>query len=399
MRTVAASVFLARVGGDGLPLAFVISAAATIVVSLITSKVLQYVDPGKAAAITWLLLAVTTAGMGVTLGALHHSVIVLSLFYVLAEIRGSLSTVYTVTLTNESFADLSSKRPYAIIASGAPVAGIVVGLLLGLEAAIVQAAPLMMAIALVDTMTAYCVGKSSTKQADEPGDSPPLETTTVDPPGRQEPTDNTVKDGRYRLQLSALMALQVVVLTLIAYQWNVVVADYFGVDESRLVAYFAFFYAASDVLIVLAQWLVAGNLLDRFGPGIGLKSFPILIGLAGVAALASSSLAAMMIVFTIAKGLDVIRRSLHDPALASAYSVLNPAIRRNTIVLTKGMIKPFAEAASASLLVLLGAWVTDAELTWIWLGIIPLWLYFAWRATANFRQRGSDKLSENGSPP
>lgn len=67
--------------------------------------------------------------------------------------------------------------------------------------------------------------------------------------------------------------------------------------------------------------------------------------------LVTDSVVTLMILFTIARGLHVVRRAIHDPALTAAYTVLRPGLRRETIMLVKGISKPFSEAATALILI------------------------------------------------
>ena len=392
MRAVALSLFLARIGPDALPVAFAASAFTAIGVSFLTKRALRYLPPNYCAAASWLLLAGATVALEYLTGAYHHSLIVIGLLYVLVEVRGSLNTIHVVTLTNDAFANSDSKRPFAIVASGAPVAGIIVGLILGIEASVLNMLAALILIAGIDVVTCIVVLFCGTPSQDEIVNANHTEREEVEEPEEQETKDRNLQN--YRFNISALVALKIAVLTLIGFQWEVAVANYYGNDETRLVAYFALFYAISDILIFLLQWIASGKLLDRFGIGVGLKGFPIALVFIGIAAVFSQSIPAMMIVFTIAKGFNVMRRAIHDPSLAVAYSTLDPTIRRETIVIVKGMIKPFAEAASASLLLAVGTLLMESQVTYVWLTLILPWLYFAAQTTRLYKRQSQTGLTD-----
>ena len=395
VRALAVSLFLARAGPDKLPMAFAISALVVIGTSFLTRLAIRVLATKWAAMATWLTLATMTVLIGAVIGPMHHSLIALSVLYVFAELRGCLNTIYVVTFSNEAFIDTESKRPYAIVASGAPIAGILVGTVLGIEASVVLVVPAIILVAVLDGLTAIVAWLVPT---DRDIDNSTTATNRRDQleSEREHAKDSTGRRGqdRYRIQLAALMSLKITVLTLIGYQWKVSAANYYGSDEAQLLAYFAIFYAVSDVLIVLLQWVVAGKLMDRFGIGVGLIGFPIAIGLIGITAFFVNSTLLFLVVFTLGKGLNVLRRALHDPALTVAYNVVDPKIRPHTIVFVKGMVKPFAEAVSACLLLVIGGVVLEIWITVIWFLLTVPWLIFAFKVTSIYRtQRLNGKVS------
>jgi len=377
-RALAVSLFLARIGPGALPGALAVSAFAAIGVSLTTRALMRGHSTARYATVSWLLLAVASGVLAFSIGPHHHSIWVLGGLYVLAEVRSALGTIYVVSLSSEAFSGSGSKHPFAVVSSGAPIAGVVMGLLLGLEASIAQAGTILIVIAALDTLTAALVWRGRQRlakaKATREGDRP-----------RAEPVVPRSSFRAYRFDLAGLVALKIVVLTLIAFQWKVAAAKHYGTDETALVAYFAFFYAFSDILIVLIQWLVSGRLLDRFGLRVALFGFPVLAALVGLALFLSPTGFATFAVLTVANGLNVLRRSIHDPALTAAYTALHPGVRRETIVMVKGVIKPFAEAATGVALVLSGAILMSGGLTIAWLAVVAIWFAFAVRTIRGYR--------------
>lgn len=378
MRALAVSLFLARIGPQALPGAIAISAFAAIGASLVTRALMRKRSTARYASVTWLLLAAASGGLAFAIGPHHHSIWVLGGLYVLAEVRSTLGTIYVVSLSSETFAGSGSTHPFAVVSSGAPIAGILVGLLLGFEASIAQAGVILLLVAGLDAVTAAVAwwGRPRLASARANGD---------DDSGATGPVVPRSSFRAYRFDLSGLVALKIVVLTLIAFQWKVAVADHYGTDETALVAYFAFFYALSDIVIVALQWLVSGRLLDRFGVRLALFGLPALAALVGLAVFLAPVGLATFAVLTVANGLNVLRRSIHDPALTAAYTALHPEVRRETIVMVKGVIKPFAEAATGAALVLSGTVLMSRGLTLAWLGVVAVWFAFAVRASRAYR--------------
>ncbi len=375
-RAMAISTFLARVGAPLLPACILGAALTVIVLSMASAYLGRHLRPVGLVAGTWLLMAAMSALLAIASWRWSESIWALGSLYVLAEIRGCFNTIFFVTLANEAFADSDSKRPFAVAASGAPIAGVVTGVLLGLEASVAQLAPTLLLMSVLDLATVAAV-IARRKYISVRRPRPVGKKQDRSPPASTDVTPQR----RYRIHLSALVALKIAVLTLIGYQWKVAVGDFYGTDESRLILYFALFYAISDVFIVTLQWIVSGALLDRFGIGIALVGFPLVLMCLGIVSLFTSSVMALMILFTIGKGLHVLRRAFHDPALTAAYTVLQPNIRRETIVIVKGIIKPFAEAATGLALLLLAARMNHIGITMLWLIAIPAWLLYSVRTT------------------
>ena len=382
IRTLGVSLFLARIGPKSLPAAIAVSAIVAIALSLATRAVMRRRSTAGCATVSWLLLAAASSSLAFAIGPFHHSIWALGAFYVLSEVRGCLGTIYVVALSNDALAGSKTKHPFAVVASGAPIAGVLVGLILGFEASVVHAMPILAIAAGLDVVTAALVWASRSRLASKGATRP---ATVYQNPGGRVTAQRVT--GTYGLHLAALVALKTIALTMIGFQWKVVVSDHYHADEAGLVAYFALFYAISDVLIVPIQWLVSGKLLDRFGLGLGLLGFPIAIALIGVGALLSPSEIVTLVVFTAGKGLNVLRHSIHDPALTAAYTALDPALRRETIVTVKGVIKPFAEAATALALLFSGTATSSDGVTAVWLTLVGLWFFFAVKASVTHRAR------------
>lgn len=365
-RTVAIGLFLAREGSEPLPILLGVSAISVIAISALGRRVAVFTSAKRFAIGSCLLLAMISLVLLLLIIPFHHSAIALGALYVLAEIRGSTNTVNMVSLTSETFADSFESRPYAIVASGAPVAGIVVGVIVGIEASALGAISLLVASIITDLASGLVVSMlrlSNQRQQPIPKVQPLLE------------EKNSLV---YRRHLSFLFLLKVIVLTLIGFQWKVAVGDYFGEDEARLVAYFAFFYAATDLLVIIIQWLGFGYLHDRFGMIFSLCSFPALLAVVGTVSLFFDTTLALMVVFTVGKGLTVMRRAIHDPALNAAYTLLRSGVRRDTILSITGILKPMAEALTAGILLsLTGFFDPIYMLSIVWLTLVPMWLYFS----------------------
>lgn len=395
-RAIGVGLFLARVGVDYLPATLAVSAAMVLVASYATRTLFQRHNGWQCAAVTWFLLTLSSLAIAVSIGTYHHSIWLLGAIYVLAEIRGCVNTVYITSFANDAFSQFESKRPFVLVATGAPVAGLIFGALLSIEVSSLKDTSWIEVIAGLDILTLLTINwlSKSDKLKDQPADQDHLaesETrrsqSTRETGDRQSQSLPSLSAAAYRRKLAYLVGFKIAALTLIGYQWKVSVSEYFLINESQTVAFFAAFYATSDVAIILLQVFAASWLIDRIGIGGLLRIYPVLLFMFGAVAVGAfvvpeqafgiSKVAFLMGLFTCVRGLNVMRRSLHDPALASAYSILDNSVRSETIVFVTGMIKPFSEAAVAIVLVILAGQINRGGLTCLWMLFILPWLFFA----------------------
>lgn len=383
-QALAVSLFLARVGPDELPTALAVAAVAVIGISFVTRYLLGRVRTMRLALGSWFLLGLASLACTVLLRELGRSALLIGELYVLAEVRGCLNTIYGVTFCNDAFAKQDSKRPFAIVASGAPCAGILVGVVLGVEADVASPTLILSAILAIDLLTVGLLWFIRNRLSERHDVRTRIQRAARVRMRKKARTRRSVPRF-YGFNLAALVAVKIVVLTLIGYQWKVALAGYFRYDEQSLVAYLAIFYAASDVAILLLQWLAAGQILDRFGLKPALLGYPLCLTIVGVAAFFPTSPFALMAVFTAGRGLHVLRRAVHDPALAVAYSVFDRKSRRETIVFVTGIVKPFAEVATVLVLLFVGSEHALTTLTIIWLVLIAPWITFALRTARGYQ--------------
>ena len=132
-RALGVSLFIARMGSDALPVALAASAVTVIAVSAITHLVNQRFPARYSVFGSWIGLASITAWLTVMISVEHHSFVLLGALYVTAEVRGCVNTIYATTLVNNAFASSTSKRPFVLVAAGAPIAGIAMGAAMGLN--------------------------------------------------------------------------------------------------------------------------------------------------------------------------------------------------------------------------------------------------------------------------
>ncbi|WP_236623620.1 hypothetical protein [Rhodopirellula baltica] len=384
-RALGVSLFIARMGSDALPVALAASAVTVIAVSALTHLVNQRFPARYSVFGSWIGLASITAWLTAMISVEHHSIVLLGALYVIAEVRGCVNTIYATTLVNNAFASSTSKRPFVLVAAGAPIAGIAMGAAMGFGASTLEDTTWLKIIIGLDAATIVLLRwLPKTPAMKAPSEIDPHsqinQTKQIDQNGirsiRHIPQSPSAY--RYRYGLVSLIAFNVFAVTMVDYQWKVIAGDHL-LAEAQLLTYFAGFYAINDILIVLVQFTVATKLLDRFGIGMPLCAYPLLLSVLGLIALINQSQAVLILLFTLGQGLTVLKRSLYDPGMTSAYAILPQGIRNETILLIKGVVKPVIEAAVAIGLLLLASRMTSNQITSTWLAaLIPWFLLSSW---------------------
>nr|WP_236696367.1 hypothetical protein [Rhodopirellula islandica] len=387
-RALGVSLFIARMGSEALPVALVASAVTVIAVSAVTHLINQRFPARFSVIGSWIGLASVTAWLTAMISVEHHSLVLLGVLYVIAEVRGCVNTIYATTLVNNAFASSTSKRPFVLVAAGAPIAGIAMGAAMGFGASVLEDTTWLKIIIGLDAATIVLLRwiPNVPAMSERPT---PVPNSGIEPSQRRiskntgsmkrPPASQTIY--RYRYGLISLIAFNVFAVTMVDYQWKVIAGEHLLV-EHKLLTYFAGFYAINDILIVLVQFTVATKVLDRYGIGMPLGAYPLLLSILGLIALINQSPAVLILLFTLGQGLTVLKRSLYEPSMTSAYAILPPNVRNETILLIKGVVKPLIEAVVAVGLLFLASRMNPNQITSTWLAaLIPWFLLSSWVAS------------------
>lgn len=397
-RTTGDSLLLSQSGPAALPQTLILSAIAVAAVTAMS------VFPGRERSMistalgTRLLLCAATALLAVLDQSSGWRHVAVSGLYVLAEIRGCVTTIQLTSLLAEHFHGRRARHSYGVVASGAPLAGVVMGTVMGLEAEAIGGLNWLFLACILDLLSILplLVLQSRTKSnVDQNRPVLPWNAARTDvsvqvrlPASPSAQTSEIAEDRQKALlvPLSVLFVVKVLVLTFVAYQWKAGVSDYFGGDEESLTAYFAEFQAVTNLIILGLQLFLAGRILNRLGTVSILLFFPALMLAVGILLATIRTSSAAIVVLTMARGADVFRRALHDTALTVVYSALNVVDQRRFISLMSGVAKPAAEAAAGAILALSMAGQSSVTVTWIWLPLLPIWFVAAGMLGRGFRR-------------
>ena len=159
---------------------------------------------------------------------------------------------------------------------------------------------------------------------------------------------------KFQFWIGCLIATKVAVLTMVSFEWKLSVQAVYVDDEESLTRFFGVFYAATGVITLLLQAFVAGWLLKRRNIGISMLVMPIALLAFNTLFVLGSGILFLVVVSTLAKAMEVWRRSVHDTTLGYLYTKIKREKRRRIIAINSALVKPLAEV-SVALMLLLGS--------------------------------------------
>lgn len=372
-RTVADTLFLARIGGDQLAWMYLASAVVVAAAAMAYARLARGISLPSVVAATHLTLAIGAIGLRWLLPTHHHDVFVLAPIYLLAELQGAMSAILFATVLNELFGRADARGVFGIAGSGSTLAGIVFGTLIAFESHELQAANLLYVMAALQVLTLSCAltlrpGRGGGRR-EVPPERPATEAGT-----RAKPAPRA-----YERWLTFLALVQFPTIMLVGYQWKVTVDDAYHLSEDSMAAYFGGYYAIVNTITLVLQAALAGRLLKRLDPLPALSIFPVALLLTATTVLVTSSGRALLWAATLSKSSEVFRRSFGDPASQLLFRPLPQALRRRVIAAIGGGVKPISEALAALVIVEVTYLTGTRDISYLVAALAVAWLLAAHR--------------------
>ncbi|QDU64230.1 HEAT repeat protein [Planctomycetes bacterium Pan216] len=375
-RTIGDSLFLSEAGPEWLPELIVLSSFVVVAAALFNTRCVASCRLISVIRVTLVLMAISSVALRELLVSGSGGLLVVSLVYIAAEIRGALSSVQFATLVNEVFDSGEPKRVFGFIPLGATLAGIIIGSSIEGMVDTFGSINLLFVIAGIELtmlIPLALLGKQT-------GPSP-----RVSPGPRKSASASMVADiltvmrTRYARSMAFLIAATVMVGVIVQFQWKTSAAYYFDDDANELTTYFGIYYGVVGVLTGLTQLFFSGRVLRRFHLIVSLLLFPSALVGAMATILISSREVVLLWAATLARGCDVLKRTVNEPAIQLLYWPLPSVVRRQTISLVGGIVKPLAEATSGMMILGLTNIISARDLSYVAFGLLAYWIYQATR--------------------
>jgi hypothetical protein len=383
-RTVADTLFLARIGGNQLAWMYLVSALVVGAAAVAYARLARGLSLRVLVAATHLTLALGAVGLRCLLPTYHHDVFVVAPVYLLAELQGAMSAILFATVLNELFGRADGRGVFAIAGIGSTLAGIVFGALIAFQSNELHAANLLYIMAALQMLTLSCAltlrpGRGG-GQRELPLESPATEAGT-----REKPAPRA-----YERWLRVLALVQFPAIMLVGYQWKVTVDDAYHLAEDSMAAYFGGYYAIVNAITLVFQAGFAGRLLKRLDPLPALSVFPGALLLTAMTALATSGGGVLLWAATLSKGSEVLRRSFGDPASQLLYRPLPLALRRRVIAVIGGGVKPISEALAALAIAEVTYLAGTRDISYLVAALAVVWLLVAHRCRRLYLEMSSE---------
>ena len=384
-KTAADSLFLSRIGSENLAIEFLAAGITTAIFATLWVRAAKKISITQLMRATSILLAVMYLAMWWMLPVLHHSFVLLSIVYVMAEVKGALYAIVAISAMNELLGRNSSRHSWATILLGFSVATIVVGAAVGFKSHVQGADNWLLVAGLLDLLAvlpSFRLKSLKVQKKETIDDTKLTESAVIDTIKKSVESEDADLSSKIASQLlpltkyadaetfarwfGLLIGVKVLVLTLVGFNWKVSVDQYLDSDERLLAAYFGWFYAMSGVGTLLVQFFVTGRLLANKSVVIHILVLPAMLLFLNLFFVTGGgiglSVAFMFYVATAAKAMDTWRRSTHDTAIHLLYTSVKKKKRRGMIGRNQGLIKPTAEIAAGVVLVTCSFWIQQAVL-------------------------------------
>ncbi len=424
-KTAAVSLFLSRVGSASLSVEFLAAGLATALFATLWVRAAKKISIDKLMRTTALLMAVCYLCLWWMLPMLHHSFVLLSIVYVMAEVKGCLYAIVAISAMNETLGRNSSRQSWATVLLGFPIAAITVGTAVGFESTLWDADNWLLLAGLLDGLAILPSIKINTQPTSRTdavhitqtplnrgqnvghGDQADGDVArVVDVEGEGDlistiatqwlPLTKYADAETFARWFSLLIGAKVLVLTLVAFNWKVSVGEYLGTSERLLAAFFGWFYAMSGVGTLLVQFFITGRLLANKSVVVPILVLPTMLLLLNVVFVSGGSIgfgmAALFYISTFAKGMDTWRRSTHDTAIHLLYTSVEKRKRRGLIGHNHGLVKPGGEIVAGIVLVTCSIWVQHAvlivaSLVWLFATLVLIGIIKTRSLTARMKNR------------
>jgi len=360
--------FLAKLGADKLPVAFILVAVFAGLISLFYSRVLSRKPLNLIITRTLLWSVISLIVLGILLKFNFLEGWVLYLFYIWVAIFAVLTASQFWILANIVFNPREAKRLFGFIGAGAIAGGIFGGYLTSAIAELIgsENLPFVAAFLLV-----FCIPITHTVWKKDI-----LATQTkFQRKKRNRGFDNNpfalIKASKHLTFLALIIGISVIVAKLVDYQFSAIAsANILNPDD--LTAFFGFWFSTFNVISLVIQLFITRKVVGVFGVGTSLFILPFGIMLGAFLVLIFPELWAVIF-------LKLIDGSFKQSVNKSATELMTLPIPLEIKNQTKSFIDVFVDSAATGIsgLILIFL-VTGLDLSTRFISLIILALFFVW---------------------
>jgi AAA family ATP:ADP antiporter len=382
--------FLAKLGAESLPNAFVLVAVFAGLVSLFYSRILSRIPLDTIIVRTMILSVAILILFGVLLRLNFMEGWVLYLFYIWVAIFAVLSASQFWILANIVFNPREAKRLFGFIGAGAIAGGIFGGYLTSIIAELISSENLPFVAA---SLLVFCIPITRTIWKKEV-----LPTQTkFQRKNRIKGFDANpfalIKKSKHLTYLAVIIGISVIVAKLVDYQFSAI-ASLKIPDPDDLTAFFGFWFSTFNLISLGIQLFLTRRVVGVFGVGTSLFILPLGIMLGAMLVLVFPELWAVIF-------LKLIDGSLKQSVNKSAVELMALPIPLEIKNQTKSFIDVFVDSAATGIsgLILIflvtGLDLSTRFISLMILAFFFLWIYFARKIRAEYIHSFKLKVEQN----
>ncbi len=333
-RTVRDTLFLSRYDLDQLPLMYVAVAPS---VSLAAFMYARVADRHRRDRVIILSLSLSCGALGVIWVMLRSGagLWIYPTLYVLVEIVGGLAVIQFWTFANDIFSSREAKRLFGIIGAGGVISNVIIGFAIRGAVKLVGAENL---IGVCITLLIFCIWCIRAIAKDAGAE---LDTTVRPKSSKASARSASVFGSKHVKLIAALVAVTVLTVTIVDYQFKAIAKQSFEGREADLAAYFGAFYGYTGIVACVIQFFITSWLLERRGIVVALLLLPTVLVLGSGLLVFSGPLMTVLAAATFTKGSEnVLRYTLNDSTMQLLYTPVPAHQRGRAKAFIDGMLKP-----------------------------------------------------------
>jgi len=365
--------FLAKFGVEQLPFAFILVAIVAALVSMIYSRLLARVSLYKINISTLIISVVCLLLFGVFLRFNFFEGTVLYLFYIWVAIFALLTTSQFWVLANMVFNPREAKRLFGFVGAGAIAGGIFGGYLTLMLAENFGSENLPFVCAAILSLCIPITRQVWTKNV--VAVVPQFERRRRIKRESAHPW-KLIRQSKHLTYIACIVGVSVMVAKLVDYQFSGIASRLIP-DADELTAFFGFWFSTFNVISLLVQLFLTRRMVGTFGVGTSLFILPGMILVAAVLLLIFPELLMAAIFLKMADG--GLKQSINKASMELLIMPISKEVKNQT----KTFIDVFVDSLATGIIGLLLVFVIKGldlpmiTVSWMILGLLFLWIYFA----------------------
>ena len=313
--------------------------------------------------------------------------------YVWVGIFGALATSQVWTLSNYVLTGRESKRLVGFIGTGGIVGGIVGGFLSNVVSRSLGAEGLFLVMGgsiAISTGLVFAISRKNERITPALRNAPAIKSQRS---ATLRESFSLMISSPHLLAIASLVCICSIATYIAGWQFRAIVKETLP-DKDAMAAFLGTFYGATGVLAMLIQVLLTPRLLRHFGIGVALLILPLTL-IAGTTAIIVSG---GMWAATLLRGSDkVVRYSIDNAALQMLFLPAPPENKVQARSFLDTVVPRGADGLGAVSVLLLtaGAGFGAAQLGWIVLALLLLWIVVARHAGKQYIATLGDSLHQH----